>query len=126
MKTLSARIDEISKDIGEDISDKFLDFMTSAEYYKTKEFGRYTFQYEEGYTGSEGGGENINFIISIKTPDSEKEFWNIVGYYSSYDASEIDLEYCEAVEFESQEVTVTRNVYKKADNTVVLSSYKGA
>lgn len=69
--------------------------------------GGWVFNLEERFGGSEGSGE-IHWIVFSLSKDGQKTFWQIDGYYASYDGAYLDGD---AYEVESAEQVVT--IWKK-------------
>lgn len=121
MKTLAKRLNEIAAeldiDFDEDSSwgDELRDAISP---WRDETVEHYVFKEVVGYTGEEGGGENVDYILSItNTKTNETEYYNVTGYYASYDGT--TLHYDESYQvFPSEEViTVNRTTFKDANGT---------
>lgn len=65
--------------------------------------GGWVFELEERFGGREGSGEEHWVIFSL-SKDNQKTFWQIDGYYASYDGAYLDGD---AYEVEKAEKLVT-------------------
>lgn len=119
-KTLEDRFNELKFIIsGGDVNEEesILDDLKDALLWVTsRKVGNYQFSEVDGYSGTEGGGENIDFLLKIlNTETLEEEFYQVLGYYDSYDGTTIHYDESFQVFPEQKEVTVIRNIYKDAN-----------
>jgi hypothetical protein len=83
--------------------------------------GKYTLGYVEGYTGSEGGGENVDFICRVFDGVTDR-FFNVGGYYSSWDGTDFHWSQAKEVTPEVTQVVIQRTLYKNERGQVLFTS----
>jgi hypothetical protein len=80
-------------------------------------------EFVEGYTGEEDGSREISFLIKYTEKSGEFCFFNVKGYYSSWDNSSYSPEKSYPLKYSGKQTKMmTRNVYLSMNNTEV---YKG-
>jgi len=95
--------------------------------YDNSRLGKYETEVVEGYTGSEGGGESVEYLIKITDTKTDEILGHAVmnGYYSSDDGVEIHVDYTKIVDkVESKDITVVQTDYFDDKGTVIYTLNK--
>lgn len=126
MISLTDRLSELEEILGSDYDESAIKEAFEYEDYST-EIGDYEFAFEDGYSGEEGGGEDVRFICSIRnTKTQEKEYYFVKGWYSSWDGSTIYWDQANKVEDKLTQVTVTRTAFYDENGKLVYKIDKDA